>query len=62
MKNLQKVSGNELSELLQAISICIDTLKKDFLHVSDFLQKEINLLEAKRQQIRSEYERREDQL
>ena len=59
MKKLQSISNNELNEMLYCVNRCIDTMQKDFLHIAQHLQKEINELENRRLQIIHEHERRE---
>lgn len=59
MIKLESISNNELSEMLYCVNRCIDTMQRDFLHVSQHLSKEVNELENKRLQIIHEIERRE---
>lgn len=61
MKNLKKISGNELSELLQMMNELSDVANRKYIHVSDHLHKFTLEIEKVRATVLAELLRREDQ-
>lgn len=61
MKNFRNLSGNDLSETIHALNSAIYELDCKFLHISHFIQKDIDRLKKTREAAIKEKERREDQ-
>jgi len=63
MTNINKVSGNELSELLTLVCGISNTAKKDYRHVYELLSDNFkNSLDKEVTRLQTEYDRREDKL
>ena len=60
MKKLEKLSMNELDEMLQCLSTCVHEIERNYLHVADHLQPELKAIRLKLDAVMSEIERRED--
>jgi len=63
MTNINKVSGNELSELLSLIYEVSNRAKKDYCHVYDLLSEGFKKsLDNETVRLQSEFDKREDRL
>ena len=60
MNNLKNISGNELSEAIQAVVTALNILECDFLHVEHLLSSEVKTLHNKLELLLNERNRREN--
>ena len=58
---MKKLTTIELEESISCLNLCINLLTKNFLHITEHLQKELNVLLKKREQLIQELERRENE-
>jgi len=60
MNTMKKITNIDLEESLSCLNVCINLMSNNFLHITEHLENELNVLLKKREKIIQELERRED--